>query len=125
MKGNDLSIVTNPGSSLMSRDELLSTFDGDFEFVKDIVGIFLERAPRLVDEMRTLLSSGEGVAAARTAHALKGMAGYFGRGAAYVAAATIEATAGSDLDAAKRTLEPLQRSIDDLTRHLLVGVLDV
>ena len=55
-----------------SRAELLSTFDGDTAFVRELVLTFIERVPVLMGEIESGLSAGDRTAVSHAAHSLKG-----------------------------------------------------
>ena len=52
---------------------LLKAFDGDWDFLKEVVEIFLDDYPRLLDNLRRSSVEGDCDTFMRTAHSLKGM----------------------------------------------------
>ncbi len=52
--------------------------DDGGEFVRELIGIFLEDTPKRFDEIRTALAAADAVSLSRAAHSIKGSAGNFG-----------------------------------------------
>ena len=76
--GGDAQETAPDAAPAFKRDELLDRVGGDEELMREVVGLFLEDAPRLLAELRRALSDGDAPAVYRTAHTLKGSAGNFG-----------------------------------------------
>jgi PAS domain S-box-containing protein len=55
----------------------LEQVDGDEELLGDMIRIFVDRAPVQLEEVRAAVGRGDGPAAARAAHTLKGSVGHF------------------------------------------------
>lgn len=98
--------------------ELLATFDGDREFVQELILVFLSRCPILIDEIRTGLVSDNAGAVSRAAHSLKGSLSYFESGGIHALALKIEGTTAADLPGVPALLRTLEERIADLTRYL-------
>ncbi len=73
----------------------LSQLDGDEELLSEMIGLFLEDAPRRLDHLRRAWENGDQDGVAEAAHALKGMAGHFGAEALRRQAAELERAARS------------------------------
>ena len=71
--------MTNSPSSTADRyTELLALMDGDRELLQELIDVFLEDAPRRIEDVRHALDTGDAVGLYRAAHTLKGSAGNFG-----------------------------------------------
>ncbi len=104
--------------SYVSRAELLSTFEGDTEFVEDLVTIFLERCPALIDELRAAFKAGDAVAVSRAAHSMKGSLGYFEHGGGLAAAKELEAITAAEMSRGPELMATLEHHVDALTSYL-------
>ncbi|MGZ4809080.1 MAG: Hpt domain-containing protein [Thermoanaerobaculia bacterium] len=98
--------------------ELLAAFDGDREFVKELILVFLSRCPILLDEIRAGLAADDAPAVSQAAHSLKGSLSYFESGGIHALAQKIEETTAADLPAVPALLRILEERIAELTRHL-------
>jgi PAS domain S-box-containing protein len=66
--------ISSANSSIMvDSGLLLKAFDGDWDFFKEVVEVFLEDYPRLLDNLRRSLNDDDCETFERTAHSLKGM----------------------------------------------------
>jgi two-component system, sensor histidine kinase and response regulator len=75
-----LKSVAAPLDSLQgptSDAELLARFDGDGNLLKELAGIFLQECPKMLDELREAVRTGDAARLERGAHALKGSVGNF------------------------------------------------
>jgi HPt (histidine-containing phosphotransfer) domain-containing protein len=54
------------------REEMLERLDGDTELLTDVLGVFLEECPRMMQEIRAAVDRGDSVSVRRTAHSIKG-----------------------------------------------------
>jgi two-component system sensor histidine kinase/response regulator len=66
-----------PAQIGLSEAELLNSFGGDSELLKEIIGIFLQECPRMLEEIREALRKADPKALESAAHALKGSVGNF------------------------------------------------
>jgi two-component system sensor histidine kinase/response regulator len=64
---------TTVDSATLDEELLLQAFDGDWDFLKEVVEVFLSDYPRLVDDLRRALKEGDSDLLMRSAHSLKGM----------------------------------------------------
>jgi HPt (histidine-containing phosphotransfer) domain-containing protein len=108
-------------SSYVAHAELLATFDGDADFVQEIVAGFLSRCPILLEQIRSGLRDGDAGAVSFAAHALKGSIGYFAHGDVYAAAQRIEQITAAELPLLPALLRKLEEQLLDLTGHLESG----
>jgi HPt (histidine-containing phosphotransfer) domain-containing protein len=60
------------------RARTLARLEGDTDLLDEVVGIFLDEAPRQLAGLRKALENGDAPTAAEMAHSLKGQLGYFG-----------------------------------------------
>jgi len=56
----------------------LERLEGDETLLAEVIGIFLDEAPRQIDALRRAIESADAASAAETAHSLKGQLSYFG-----------------------------------------------
>ncbi|MFZ5586082.1 MAG: PAS domain S-box protein [Thermodesulfobacteriota bacterium] len=109
----------------VDRRRLAERFEGERELTGQLIRIFLDEYPRLLEAAETALDQGDAAALATAAHSLKGSLGYFEAAAALAAAAELERRARlGGLDEARRKLAELKRELmrvrsdlDDLTRE--------
>ena len=73
-------LTMNETNSALNFDPgvMLKRVDGDLELLKEVTGLFLEDAPRLITDVRHAISRSDGEALERAAHTLKGSIGNFG-----------------------------------------------
>jgi CheY-like chemotaxis protein len=60
-------------SATMDQELLLQAFDGDWDFLKEVVEVFLSDYPRLVETLRRAVKESDSDLLMRSAHSLKGM----------------------------------------------------
>jgi HPt (histidine-containing phosphotransfer) domain-containing protein len=98
---------------------------GDDELLREIVGIFVEDAPRMIDELRAAIRAGSADAARRAAHTLKGSVAVLGARALAAAARETEGHArAGDLDAAASAFSRVEeeaRRLAPVLEELLAG----
>jgi two-component system, sensor histidine kinase and response regulator len=75
---------------VFDRNELLARVEGDEELLAEVVGLFLEDCPRLLEDVGSAVASGDAGRIFRTAHALKGAAGNFAAASVVEAARRLE-----------------------------------
>src|SRR5437667_3551138 len=75
----------------IDRTATLALVGGNREFLRELVQIFLEDYPPLVDEIRAAAAARDAERLRRAAHTLRGLVGNFGARAAFEAAGTLEA----------------------------------
>ena len=86
---------SDPSSTPMDVRDALSRLGNDHELLSDIIGIFLEDSPALLEKIRRAVMGNDPSALQRAAHSLKGLA------------ATLSA---ADVAAASRRLEQMGAS---------------
>lgn len=101
-----------------SRDELLSTFDGDTEFVRELVLTFLDRVPVLLGAIESGLNAGDRAAVSHAAHDLKGVLGYFDQELNLPVVLRIERIASANLAEGSALLQHLHEGLGTLKSYL-------
>ncbi|MBB3190574.1 response regulator [Halomonas cerina] len=97
----------------------LDNLDGNTALLVEMVEIFLEECPQLMQAMETALDKGDAKALRRHAHTLKGSARVVGGQAAGKAAERLETLAkAGELDRAGPVLEALRQAVAELTPAL-------
>jgi HPt (histidine-containing phosphotransfer) domain-containing protein len=79
-----------PQTAVFDLQESLSRLGGDGELFNDILAIFLEDAPRLLEQASQSLDKGDAVTLERAAHSLKGLSANFAAPAAVDAGYAVE-----------------------------------
>ena len=79
-----------PTEPLLDPDQVLDRVDGDVELLRELVTMFLEDCPRLLEEIEAAVVRRDAEGLARTAHTLKGSIGNFDTGATFEAALRLE-----------------------------------
>jgi two-component system, sensor histidine kinase and response regulator len=86
---------------VFDRAQAMEATGGDEELLQEIVGIFVEDCPRMIEELGAAIGAGDTEAARRAAHTLKGSVSVLGAKALAAAAKEAEAHArAGDLDSA-------------------------
>jgi two-component system, sensor histidine kinase and response regulator len=90
-------------------DTLLARAGGSHEVLREIIELFLEDSPKLLNDIRTALANDDAQAAYRAAHTLKGSAGNFDAHEAVAIAQRLEARAREgNLEAARAVFARLE-----------------
>jgi HPt (histidine-containing phosphotransfer) domain-containing protein len=96
-------------------DELRASVGGDESFLAELVGEFLEDAPRQLETLRSGLEGGDAETVRRAAHTLKGNGRTFGAEELASVSQELEAAAkAGDLDAARARVPDLEAAWDRL-----------
>ena len=97
----------------------LSRVGGDFELLREVVGLFLEDYPQALDKIREAVSAGDKTNLERQAHSLKGSVSTFGAKGAFEAALTLERQGRSgDLTSVTENLSKLEQALSALKPEL-------
>ena len=103
------------GAPSWNQAEALERIGGDKDLLQDLCGIFLEESPKLLEKLRQAVRDEDCEAVLRTAHSLKGEAGYLGAAVTSQAARQLEHMAEQkDLAGAAETLTILERELAGL-----------
>jgi two-component system sensor histidine kinase/response regulator len=96
-----------------------SLFDGDPEFLAEIVNLFLETYPALLSEIETAVSQKDAAALGRAAHTMKGAVANFGARAVVAQAKTLEMMGkDGDLASADDAAQSLRALMEKLVPEL-------
>jgi HPt (histidine-containing phosphotransfer) domain-containing protein len=107
------------GPEVFDRAQALEATGGDEELLREIVSIFLEDYPRMVEELGNAIARGDVEAARRAAHTLKGSVAVLGGKALSAAAKEAEDCArAGDLDAAGSVFDRIEQEAARLVRLL-------
>ena len=109
----------------MNRDELLERVGGDEVLLQELVMLFLEDSPVLMDEIKKAVLDGNALAIRQSAHRLKGAAANFSATGAVEAALRLETMGRTgDLSGVREGLQVLERemaSLEPALRDLAAG----
>jgi CheY-like chemotaxis protein len=101
------------------RAAALERFGGDESFLAEIVGIFRNDSPQLLDDVRSAVAGRDAGRLQRAAHKLKGALGYLCAGSAGVLARRLEALGtASVLDGSDAVLRELEAEMGRLVESL-------
>ncbi|MGH7556150.1 MAG: response regulator, partial [Longimicrobiales bacterium] len=102
--------------------DLRRRFDGDQALLREIVDLFLDDTPTLLEQLRASIQRGDHGAVEREAHMLKGSVSHFGATAAVDAARQLEGMGrAGDLSQATAALSALESALSELM-PVLVGL---
>jgi len=109
-----------PPVEVLDEALLVSHVDNDPQLLSDIVDLFLEECPRLVDEIRVALNRKDAKGVQRGAHSLRGCTSNLAAQMASEAALKLERLAqAGDLLRAERALQDLEGQLERLQPALL------
>ncbi len=107
-------------TAFFDESELLNRFQGDREFLYELVELFLDDYPKHVEDMRQAVRAGDRRSLQRSAHTLKGSIGNFSCSEAFRAVIRLEeGVESSDVKEAGPALADLEQALERL-RHGLV-----
>ena len=106
-------------SAVWGRDQALARVGGDPALLQGLIEIFLEHSPKLHEELRQALSTGDCAALGKAAHTMKGELGLLGSAAAVTAATQLEEMAfNHDVAKAQQAFGVLDRELERLRSAL-------
>src|SRR5690242_10208614 len=79
-----------PAQLASDLDAALNAVEGDRELLHRMAQLFVDQCPQLMEQIRTALGRGDGVALQRAAHTLRGSVSNFAATPAYEAAKKLE-----------------------------------
>ncbi|HHL40196.1 MAG TPA: response regulator [Deltaproteobacteria bacterium] len=110
--GGKAGAPSRPTFPVLDREAAMERVEGDMELLREVIGLFVEDYPGLLDELREAVAAGDGGRIERAAHRLKGSVDNLGAVAAVEAAARLEAMGREGrLEEAGRALEALEGEI--------------
>ena len=113
-------IPVEPIAEGPSDAELLARFDGDSELLKELAGIFLQECPKMLDEIREALRTGDAKTLERAAHTLKGSVGNFALPGPWETAQRLELLAKSgELTGAEDIFHTLEQQLAQFNQILV------
>ncbi len=108
------------GTEIFDESELLNRFQGDREFLYELVDLFLDDYPKHVAAMRQAIRTGDMPVLRRSAHTLKGSVGNFNCSEAFHAVTRVaDAAENSDVKEAGPALAELEQALEQLRHGLL------
>jgi CheY-like chemotaxis protein len=113
-------VESGSGQEVLDEATLRSRFEGEPELLKDVVRLFLDDCPQLLNGIRGAVERGDAQGMERAAHKLKGSVANFAAPAAYVAALRLEVMGrAGHLDQATEALRQLESALEELRPLLL------
>lgn len=113
-------VIPTGTAGALDKTAVLDRVGGDVELLKEIVDLFLETCPGLLEEIREALRKGDPESMEKAAHSLKGSVSNFGAESAAAAALRIERMGRSrDLSVAPVAIMSLEREIDRVREELV------
>ena len=104
---------------MLDQDAALARVGGDLDLLREIAVLFRQECPPAMEILRDAIAKGDGAAAGRAAHGLKGSAANFGAGPAVDAALKIEQLARDGrVSDTRPALEALDQALMTLMREL-------
>lgn len=111
-------------SPAIDKEALLKAFDGDWNFLKEVVDVFLSDYPRLLDDLRRAHKERDSDTLMRAAHSLKGMMKNFqAEPAAEVAFELEKKGKEENFDGVPDTIETLAGQVAEVDK-ILRGILE-
>ncbi|MBT8366797.1 MAG: response regulator, partial [Deltaproteobacteria bacterium] len=105
--------------AIVGRELLLKAFDDDWDFLKEVVEVFLSDYPKLMDDLHRALEQGDSNLLMRSAHSMKGMLQNFHAVSAAEAAFELEKKGkAEEFEGARINLENLAERIAEVDKNL-------
>jgi len=115
---------TEDVSAAINKETLLKAFDGDWNFLKEVVDVFLSDYPRLLDDLRRAHKESDSDTLMRAAHSLKGIMKNFQAEPAAEAAFELEKKGKeNNFDGVPDAIENLAGQVADVDK-ILRGIID-
>jgi two-component system, sensor histidine kinase and response regulator len=114
--------TTAQGSKTLDKAGLLARVGADRSVLKEIIDLFLEECPRLLDDLRKSVRAGSAKDLAVAAHTLRGALSAVSAGRAADTARTLELMGqGGDLSGAEPTWDALEAELEALRSALIAA----
>jgi two-component system sensor histidine kinase/response regulator len=114
--------VGGEGRTIIDRSEALERVGGDVELLRELIEVFLQDCPRMMEEASEAMQAGDVAKLKRAAHSLKGSVGILGARAAFEAALRLETlTRQGDLSQAEAAWRELCQTVEQLCSFLTRG----
>ncbi|MFH1113831.1 MAG: PAS domain S-box protein [Pseudomonadota bacterium] len=115
----DVRVDAEAGERALQISKLLDRTDGDRELLREILDLFQDDSPRLLEEIRDAVKDGDHEALRKAAHALKGSVAVFSTDGAFEAAQRMERQAGlGSMTQVSNALKNLETEISSLLDDL-------
>src|SRR2546426_381362 len=111
----------NPNTMLDEFDHttVLARLGGDEELLQEVMALYLDECPRLLEEVRGAMDGQDAARLRRAAHSLKGATSNFSTGVAYQAAAQLEMRGATpDLARAETDFQVLATALSRLQAQI-------
>ena len=97
----------------------LSRVGGDFELLREVVGLFLDDYPRAIEKIRNAVAANDASGVEHNAHSLKGSVSTFGAKNVFEAALALEKLGRSgNVSGAQEGLRTLENALQELRPDL-------
>ncbi len=114
--GDPAALMATPAFDVAAA---MQRVEGDAGLLGELIGLFREEAPKLMERLRAALDAEDAEAGAAAAHSIKGAAGNLSAKPAFEAALNAErAGRDGDIDELRRWTDTLGREIERLTQEL-------
>ncbi len=101
------------------KDEILKKFDGEKDFLAELVEIFVNDVPDQLSKIKEDVDNRNGNGLEKSAHKLKGAIANFGQKAAYEAALQLEVIGRENrLDEIEEACDTLTKEVENLVNAL-------
>ncbi len=111
-------------SPALDKEMLLNAFEGDWEFLKEVVDVFLSDYPKLLEDLRNASRTGDSETLMRAAHSLKGMLKNFQADPAANVAFELEKKGkGDNFDGVPEAIDNLTAQAAELEKAL-IGIIE-
>jgi len=106
-------------NKVFDKDEILKKFDGEKEFLTELIEIFLNDIPEQLSEIKEAVDNRNSKELERSAHKLKGAVANFEEKAVFEAALQLEMMGReSKLDGAEEDYDTLMKEVECLVNSL-------
>jgi len=106
-------------NKIFDKDELLKKFDGDEEFLTELIGVFINDVPEQLSEIKEAVDNRNSEKLERSAHKLKGAIANFEEKAAFEAALQLEIMGRENrLDGVEETYDNFVKGVESLLNAL-------
>lgn len=107
------------GNRLFDKDEILKKFDGEKEFLSELVKVFTNDIPEQLSRIKEAVENRNSKDLEKSAHKLKGAIANFVEKAAFDTALKLEMMGrGNRLDGVKETYDTLANEVECLVNEL-------
>lgn len=113
-------LVDVSDASIIDRDAILEQFEGNADFLREVVQLFIAACPRRLSAVHEAILGCNATALQMAAHSIRGSASYFGALAVMAAASDLETMGRAGiLPDAREACEKLEQEIARLKQALI------